>query len=313
MIRLSRTVAVVGSALTIAVAFGCGAAGGIATRAVSPCGTATAPTWSPDGTQIAWFGYRWPLPPHRHAVGSWNILRAFCASDADGKHLHQLAHTVCSEHCSNNLGDPPGQLNWVRPSLLVYGSDGVHAVSVGQKPELLARKGPDPYALDARGDRVATSDFASACTSCRGPVRIFSVPSGAVVGVVGGMKLENSEPSLSPDGTQVVFTRTPPRTPDSRQSGPPRPTVATCSGWSGRATTRSGRPPAIGSPTSPPPGRLGGRGGSWCHRAVRARRSCATAPEPSSAGPRTAAGSPSRTRRGSSPSSTSRRERCGGC
>ncbi len=211
MIRLSRTVAVVGSALTIAVAFGCGAAGGIATRAVSPCGTATAPTWSPDGTQIAWFGYRWPLPPHRHAVGSWNILRAFCASDADGKHLHQLAHTVCSEHCSNNLGDPPGQLNWVRPSLLVYGSDGVRTVSVGQKPELLARKGPDPYALDARGDRVATSDFASACTSCRGPVRIFSVPSGAVVGVVGGMKLENSEPSLSPDGTQVVFTRTPPK------------------------------------------------------------------------------------------------------
>jgi hypothetical protein len=143
-------------------------------------------------------------------VGSYNVLRAFCASDADGKHLHQLPHTACSERCSNNLGDPPGQLDWVGPSLLVYGSDdGVHTISVGRKPGLLTRKGPDPYALDARGDRVATSDFASACTSCRGPVRIFSVPSGAVVGVVGGTKLENSEPSLSPDGTHVVFTRNP--------------------------------------------------------------------------------------------------------
>ena len=197
-----------GAALAVAVAFGCGSAA--AKRAVSPCGAATAPAWSPDGTQIAWFGYRWPRPPHGHAVGSYNILRAFCASDADGKHLHQLPHTVCSERCSNNLGDPPGQLNWVGPSLLVYGSDdGVHTVSVGQKPELLTRTGPDAYALDARGDRVATSDFTSGCTTCRGPVRVFSVPSGAVVGVVGGKKLENSEPSLSPDGTQVVFTRRP--------------------------------------------------------------------------------------------------------
>ena len=211
MIRLSRTVAVVGSALAIALAFGCGSAGGAAAkRAVSPCGTVTAPTWSPDGTQIAWFGYRWPRPPHGHAVGSYNILRAFCASDANGKHLHQLPRTVCSERCSNNLGDPPGQLNWVGPSLLVYGSDdGVHTISVGQKPKLLARGGPDPYALDAQGDRVATSDFASSCTSCPGPVKIFSVPSGAVVGLVGGKKLSNTEASLSPDGSQVVFMRRP--------------------------------------------------------------------------------------------------------
>jgi hypothetical protein len=201
--------AVLGAALAIAVAFGCGSAAA-KQAAVSPCGTTTAPTWSPDGTQVAWFGYRWPRPRHGHAVGSYNILRAFCASNADGKHLHQLPHTVCSERCSNDLGDPPGQLNWVGPSLLVYGSDdGVHTVSVGQKPKLLARTGPAGYALDARGDRVATSDFASGCTSCRGPVRVFGVPSGAVVGVVGGTKLENSEPSLSPDGTQVVFTRRP--------------------------------------------------------------------------------------------------------
>ena len=213
MNSLGRWTAGVGSAIAI-VAVGSGIGGAAvssqATRAVTPCGTANAPTWSPDGTQIAWFGYRWPRPPHGHAVGSWNILRAFCASDSDGKDVHQLPRTVCSERCSNNLGDPPGQLDWVGPGLLVYGSDdGVHTISVGQKPKLLARGGPDPYALDARGDRVATSDFASSCTSCPGPVKVFGVPSGAVVGLVGGKKLSNTEPSLSPDGSQVVFTRRP--------------------------------------------------------------------------------------------------------
>src|SRR4029077_14971570 len=38
-------------------------------------------------------------------------------------------------------------------------------------------------------------------------VKILSVPSGAVVGKVGGTKLINSDPSLSPDGTKVVFAR----------------------------------------------------------------------------------------------------------
>ncbi len=210
MNRLGRLTAVIGSALAIAVALGCGAAGGAAAKSVSPCGTANAPAWSPDGTQIAWFGYRWPRPPNGHATGAYNILRAFCTSATDGSNLHPLPHTTCAERCSNNLGDPPGQLNWVGPSLLVYGSDdGVHTISVGHKPKLLTRSGPSVYALDAHGDRLATSDFGSGCVSCRGPVRIFSVPSGAVVGVVGGKKLMNSEPSLSPDGSQVVFTRQP--------------------------------------------------------------------------------------------------------
>ncbi|HEY3550509.1 MAG TPA: hypothetical protein VGK69_05595 [Gaiellaceae bacterium] len=209
MIRLGRSVAGVGTAIAIAVAFGCGAAGGAgAKRAISPCGTAIAPTWSPAGTQIAWYGFRWPRSPHHHAAGSSNTLRAICISDANGKHLHRLGNTVCSEHCPDAFGDPPDRLDWVAPTLLLSGNDlGVFAVSTGQKPKLLGKTGPVPFSVDASGDRVASG--ANDCSSCSGPVKILSVPSGAVVGVVGGTTVENSEPSLSPDGTQVVFARTP--------------------------------------------------------------------------------------------------------
>ena len=277
MIRLSRTVAVVGSALAIAVAFGCGAAGGIATRAVSPCGTATAPTWSPDGTQIAWFGYRWPLPPHRHAVGSWNILRAFCASDADGKRLHQLARATLSAAgaCSNNLGGVPGLRRWVQLIYLVYRIVGaVRPVSWPQgQPETLAQEKTDPYALDARGDRVATSDFASACTSCRQPSRLTCGAAAPSSGVVGeALKLKTANRASRPTRIQFAFfTRTP-----CKDSGQPaisnaRPTVAHLQ----RLERKGDEPalvttPAIGWPTWPRPGPA--RSPWRLHRALHGRR-----------------------------------------
>jgi Tol biopolymer transport system component len=38
-------------------------------------------------------------------------------------------------------------------------------------------------------------------------VTVLSVPSGRLVGTIGGKKLDNITPSLSPDGKQVVFVR----------------------------------------------------------------------------------------------------------
>ena len=219
---LSRRTTVVGSAIAIAVAaVGC-ASGGTqkseAQRAISPCGTATAPTWSPDGTQIAWYGFRWPRP-HNHATGSYNTLRAICVSDADGKHLHRLPNTVCSQHCSNALREGVGQLEWAQPDLLLAGMDtGIATVPIGQKPKLLAKTGPTLFSTDANGDRVASGLYADGCSGCHGPVKVFGVPSGAVVGQVGGTKVFNGDPSLSPDGTQVVFTRSSGKNPEAQPS-----------------------------------------------------------------------------------------------
>jgi hypothetical protein len=218
MKRLGRTAAIVGIALAIAVAIGCGGASSAATKAVTPCGTANSPTWSPDGTQIAWFGYRWPHP-HNHATGSYNILRAICVSDANGKNLHTVPNTTCSERCTNALREGVGQLAWAQPSVLLAGSDaGIASVTIGQKPKTLARTGPVPFSTDASGDRVAGAPSADGCRSCHGPVKIFSVPSGAVVGQVGGTKHFNGDPSLSPDGTQVVFVRSSGKNPEAKPS-----------------------------------------------------------------------------------------------
>ena len=148
------------------------------------------------------------MPAHPHAVGSYNILRAICVSDANGKHLHPLPNTVCNQRCPDAFSDPPGRLDWVRPTLLLYGNDlGIFTVSVGKKPVLLGKTGPVPFSVDTSGDRVASGT--NDCSVCSGPVKVLGVPSGGVVGLVGGTKLNNSEPSLSPGGTQVVFTRSP--------------------------------------------------------------------------------------------------------
>jgi len=199
-----RWLAVIGTALAIAVAVGCGSVKA-ESKTITPCGTASFPAWSPDGSQIAWYGKRWPLPNLHHASGSIKLLRAYCVSDANGKNLHPLRGTTCSEHCSQVLSDPPGQLYWVASGLLFGNDAGIFAIPTGQKAALVARIPPNPFTYDKNGDRVAGG--ASECPTCRGPVKIFSAPDGALVGKAGGSKFDNIAPSLSPDGSQVVFAR----------------------------------------------------------------------------------------------------------
>lgn len=169
---------------------------------ISPCRQVSVPTWSPDGQQIAFYGKRWPPPstPHRNPN---DILQAFCVMGADGTNAQPLRYTVCSEKCQ----DPPYQMAWLPSGDLVYLDGDLFRLAPGQKPKRFARVDSDSFATDPAGHRITAGFGFSGCLSCGGPVTVLNVPSGQVVGKVGGKRFDNVFPSLSPDGKQVVFQR----------------------------------------------------------------------------------------------------------
>jgi hypothetical protein len=168
---------------------------------VSPCRQVSLPTWSPDRQQIAFYGTRWPPPAHPHRNPN-DILQALCTANADGTNARPLHYTVCSEHCP----DPPGQIAWL-PSGLFFLRDGaVYRIAPGSKPVKVLAFNGFSFAADVTGDRIAAGQWPS-CTQCAGPVTVYSLRTGRRLGTVGGKKLYNINPSLSPDGTKVVFER----------------------------------------------------------------------------------------------------------
>jgi len=186
-----------------AVCASCGAAavhGAGAAQDSPACSSISLVALSPDGKRIAFSGRRLghgPVP-----------LRAICVAGANGRNPAPLPHTVCSRQCRLDLIESPTQLYWVAPKLLLYGDDfRIFLVPVGGKPQPL---GSEPgsfeqFSVDAAGDRVAAGN--SNCPHCAGPVTVLDVPSGKVVGRLGGSKFDDIEASISPDGSQVVFQR----------------------------------------------------------------------------------------------------------
>ena len=161
-------------------------------------------------------------PRHRQRTTS---CAAFCASDADGSNLHPLPHTTCAASAApTTWATRAGQLNWVEsePPRLRQRRRGPHDLG---RPEAQApRQEAAPTRTPSTRTAIASppSDFAGAAS--RAAVRCRSsasrpAPSSAWSAARSSC---NSDPSLSPDGSQVVFTRQPGhRLRTARRSGPP--------------------------------------------------------------------------------------------
>ena len=169
---------------------------------ISPCRQVSQPIWSPDGTQIAYYGRRWPPPTARHRNPN-DILQALCSANADGTNAEQLRYSVCSENCP----DPPDLIAWLQSGILYLRDGDVFRLVPGSKPHRIARTDAVSIVANPAGTRIAAEKYYPSCLTCAGPVTIFDTQSGAVVGRAGGTKLNNVNPSLSPDGTKVAFER----------------------------------------------------------------------------------------------------------
>jgi hypothetical protein len=179
------------------------AASHASSTSVSPCRQVSLPVWSPDGTQIVYYGRRWP-PPTGHRNPN-DILQALCTANADGTNAQPLRYTVCTGKCP----DPPNQIAWLPANQLLVLRDGdILRFAPGSKPRKIAARINDfSFVTNPTGTRIAVGRGSPSCLSCSGPVTILDAQSGTVVGKVGGKKLDNVDPSLSPDGTKVVFER----------------------------------------------------------------------------------------------------------
>jgi Tol biopolymer transport system component len=169
---------------------------------ISPCRQVSQPIWSPDGTQIAYYGRRWPPPAKAHRNPN-SILQALCTANADGTNVQPLRYTVCSERCA----DPPDLIVWLQSGILYLRGGAIFRIVPRSRPQKIARINAVSVVTNPTGTRIAAEKYWPSCLTCAGPVTILDARSGAVVGKVGGKKLDNVDPSLSPDGSKVVFER----------------------------------------------------------------------------------------------------------
>jgi Tol biopolymer transport system component len=171
-------------------------------KTISPCRQVSQPIWSPDGQQIVFYGRRWPPPttPHRNPN---DILQALCTANADGTNAQPLRYTVCSERCA----DPPDLIGWLQSGILFFRDGVIFRIVPGSKPQTIAQINDVSVVTNPAGTRIAAETYYPSCLTCAAPVTILDARSGAVVGKVGGKKVDNVNPSLSPDGTKVAFER----------------------------------------------------------------------------------------------------------
>jgi WD40 repeat protein len=156
-------------------------------------GTILFPGWSPNGKRIVWADAPYanvPSPP------GWQIWTA----NPDGTKPRLAVQGAA-------LGEGLAQLDWYAPNSLAFlGHFSLFQAPLPRgKPKQLASDVGDVFSHDAAGDRFAY--IASACGQGLRPSRIVVLDRRTNTRLlIGDPAAQYSEPTLSPDGSQVAFT-----------------------------------------------------------------------------------------------------------
>lgn len=141
-----------------------------------------APAWSPDGTQIAW------------AESGGPGARIWLAS-SNGSNAHPVTPPI----------DAFFQLAWLPGDQFLYDAD-FRLFRLPLKSLQTVRFGSGIYFSTNPAGTISAWATADDCPQCYGPINVRTLSGGPTTSL-GGAKVQNGAPTISPDGRSVAFER----------------------------------------------------------------------------------------------------------